>query len=157
MLNCSKITAAIVVDRYRRSFVLPNYTPVGWWENDVIERTGAGYWNEYEIKITKQDFAKDSAKERGVSVVRNKWNELEWTDKGPNRFWFVVPEGMLSMNDIPSWAGWMEARESRSGRVALSVVKKAVVRHRKKMDPAIEAHARSVIYYRLMSKIIRLA
>lgn len=48
--------------RWQRSFVLPNFTPMKWWECDVFEVTKAGYFREYEVKISRGDFFADSGK-----------------------------------------------------------------------------------------------
>ena len=50
----------------------------------------------YEIKISRSDFRRDSeSKQSGA---------LRWSD----RFWYVTPPGLLSMVDLPEWAGLQE-------------------------------------------------
>ncbi|RWN47170.1 MAG: hypothetical protein EOS03_12495 [Mesorhizobium sp.] len=50
----------------------------------------------YEIKVSKADFRRDSeAKQDGA---------LRWSD----RFWYVTPPGILSLADLPPWAGLQE-------------------------------------------------
>ena len=42
---------------------MPNYTPRDWWECDVFCVSKAGYFTEYEIKLTAQDFRADAQKQ----------------------------------------------------------------------------------------------
>ena len=61
-LNAWTIQKTLMRERFRRSFVLPNYTPHAWWESDVFEITAAGYFVEYEVKISVSDFKADAKK-----------------------------------------------------------------------------------------------
>lgn len=57
-----EIIRQLLAPRWTRAFVLPNYTPSKWWECDVFEVTEAGYFREYEVKISRGDFFADSGK-----------------------------------------------------------------------------------------------
>jgi hypothetical protein len=146
--------------RYRRSFVLPRYTPRKWWEADVFELTGAGYFREYEIKLTLADFRADAKKieewkwgDPRTGVKETKHQRLARGDlAGPTQFWFVAPEGLIQALQIPPWAGLIEMRmhpATRPLRMSESEEIRAPRLHKTPADPRIEAHARSVIYYRL--------
>ena len=150
-----------MIDRYRRSFVLPNYTPRDWWECDVFEITKAGYFVEYEIKISRNDFKADSRKsDKGVSWFtnefqhlnrpeRNKHADLELrSGKGPSRFWFVVPDGLVKEDEVPEWAGLLYIDRH------VSCIKSAPLLHRIKPDGGIRAHAESVCYWRMHSLLL---
>lgn len=50
----------------------------------------------YEIKISKSDFRRDSNDKQAGA--------LKWSD----RFWYVTPPGLLSLADLPEWAGLQE-------------------------------------------------
>lgn len=62
-MNENQIIQRIMAERYRRSTVCPRYTPTRWWECDVFELTEAGFFREYEVKISRGDFAADRLKE----------------------------------------------------------------------------------------------
>lgn len=130
--------------RYERSssmIAYPGYTPRGWWECDVIEVTKAMYWKEYEIKLSRSDFKADARKTRERSVrdpegphswsykteTHNKHELLAaGSEKGPSQFWFVTPVGLLTVDDIPTWAGWMEVdttMNSYTNREGLILIK----------------------------------
>ena len=147
-----------------QSFTLVNYTPSGWFENDVFEITKAGYWREYEIKLTNGDFKADADKrlrgqyggvQDGQFVFMNgdsKHSLLSRGDvRGPNEFWFIAPEGLLEA--VPDWAGWIEATPRSNGNQPANrcwlVKKKLAPRlHRQKLAAAIDEHARGVTYWR---------
>lgn len=157
-MTCLDIQRSLIVERYRRHFVVPNYTPAQWFECDVFELTDAGFFREYEIKISRADFKADAAKyaRRGYGFDRTKENKHESLAAravtGPTRFWFVCPEGLLTAEEIPEWSGLIYAREKPGHRtpwnVLLNEVKAAPPLHREKSDQKIRMHAESVFYYR---------
>lgn len=154
-----------MADRYQRNFVLPGYTPMGWWECDVFEVTPAGYFHEYEIKLSRADFLIDRDKSREVFPrVRGTdgtWNtERKHTllgsgnQRGPCTFTFVIPLGLVPSTDIPDWAGVMEV-QPRSighripGRLSINRIKESPRLHETPIDPKVRAHANSVCYWRM--------
>jgi hypothetical protein len=169
MLNARDIQARLMVERYRRNFVLPNYTPHGWYECDVFELTPAGYMREYEIKLTKGDFKADAEKcKRGRGrFVDGFWygNELERKHHrlaardigGPSLFWYVCPEGLIALADLPEWAGLMEAVEwqghRRPWKCHLTVKREAPRLHTTPAPAKIKEHGQTIPYYRMHSLI----
>lgn len=163
-MTARDIQNRLIVDLYRRSFVIPNYTPRGWWECDIFELTPAGFFREYEIKVSVQDFKADASKAKtrwvtteGLPFTRevtfSKHTMLaERSIKGPSNFWFVVPEGLIEAADVPEWAGLIYATDRPGHRapfkVNLSEVKKAPRLHTTKAEK-LKAHAESVCYYRM--------
>lgn len=108
--------------------VVPNYTPTGWFECDVYGVTAAMHAVEFEIKVSRSDFLQDKEKTRGFWDQHKTKHDIlsENSEKGPRRFYFVVPEGLLKPEDeIPSFAGLIEVRNLQH---APRVVRKAVVR-----------------------------
>jgi len=135
----------------------PNYTPADWFENDMFGVTKAGFVVEFEIKISVSDFRADVKKgpsEREKQIARfssrpfdprSKHDRLADRDpKGPSRFYYVVPEGLVSIDQAPEWAGliWINHR----GRP--HVKKEAPRLHRVKAAPKVIEHCRSVFYHR---------
>lgn len=180
-MTAKDIQRALVRDLYRDSFALMNYTPERWWECDVFQITSAGYFREYEIKVSRKDFFADAEKVREVvrhkpsanlnAVGRRTWERVvEQSDKKhdllanperalaarfnvPVQFWFVAPEGLIKREELPAWAGLLEAHPPyRSGAAAgiLWHSKRDGDRlHDEKLDRKILEHARGVCYWRM--------
>lgn len=176
-MKAGDLIRAVMRDRWRRNFVLPNYTPAGWWECDVFELTEAGYWREYEVKVSRADFRRDveKAKEkfekrvvdpadrkhaydtvRFVKVKDRVKHELlaERSPKGPSEFWFVVPVGLIDLAEVPEWAGLLEvtdrgAKHRSRWRYVATVAKKAPRLHKEKCPEKVVQHARGTCYWRM--------
>jgi len=163
IINC------IMRDRWRRNLCMPTWTPPKWWECDVFELTEAGYFREYEIKLSRSDFLADRRKrdsdrwyfeDRDGQRVRvdvpgrSKHELLSSGDiDGPTRFWFVTPEGLLDKSDIPHFAGLIEVRKlEKSGYVCEREVVKAPKIHNEKRESLI-SHAHRSCYYRMHDMI----
>lgn len=154
--------------RYRRNFCLPNYTPNGWWECDVFEITAAGFFREYEIKLTLGDFKADARKAHHTysynggrmtrGATRTKHSQLAAHDvKGPTQFWYVAPKGLLSAFDaaslnpecvVPEWAGLIEL-ECKSYGWTTVLTKRAPRLHLYKVSDGLNLHARTIPYWRM--------
>ena len=118
--------------------VIPNFTPPLWWECDVFSVTGAGYAQEFEIKISKSDFRADATKtqtfRRPLNLVETitKHEALERKDAaGPSRFSYVVPEGLVALEDVPAWAGLYEAYVHRK-KIRIKCLRKPPGLHQQK-------------------------
>lgn len=83
------------------------------WEADILEITKAGYQYEYEVKISRRDFKIDAEKAeyyRGTKTpYRRKYDVLRRGER-VNYFSFIVPEGLISPEEVPEWAGLIYAR-----------------------------------------------
>lgn len=79
--------------------ILPNFCYKSL-EADVFKRTRNGYITEYEIKISRSDYFADFKKSNG-----DKHNRLKTGESICNKFYFVVPHGLISKEDIPEYAG----------------------------------------------------
>ncbi len=144
--------------------LMPNYTPRDWWECDLFRITKAGYFYEYEIKLTRGDFKADAKKvdihygphgngKWGKFVHSRKHERLgQEGDDGPREFWWVVREDLIGLDDIEDWAGLMYARVSNP-RYSTKWPRLRVVRHarrfkRQKMDAGAIDRALTSAYYR---------
>lgn len=165
-MKAQDIEARLIVELYRRSFVVPRYCPAEWWECDLFELTASGMWREYEIKLSRADFEADQMKTRrrfndqtGEDVVKNKHDRLADRDpKGPNRFSFVVPVGLIEVADCPEWAGLIYVRDrtshSRPYSCTLEIIKKPPLLH-SESSARLKEHALSVCYYRMNNLYMR--
>ncbi len=133
-----------------------NFTPVEWWENDVIRITPAGYWYEYEVKLSMSDFRADKRKKQNVlkdfpypgtsgKTYRSWTNEMEFKHKllagdsgrGPKQFWFVCPDEVIQPEQVPEWAGLMWASKDEYGRMWAICKRQAPNRKTKKQSDKI--------------------
>lgn len=147
--------------------ILPNYTPRGWHECDLWAVTRAGYAHEYEIKLSVSDFRADARKVEGWRVrqegdgwvslpSRKKHERLARGDhKGPTRFWYVVPNGLLKRPWLPAWAGLIEAENSSHGHLILRRQRKAPRLHNQKVAQPVLDHALTACYYRFWTERLR--
>ena len=157
-MTARDIQRRIIWDGYRRNFVLPNYTPIGWFECDVFELTKAGFFREYEIKISRSDFVADAKK------LRQRWED-GWKPpekkhdllanqhlRGPSRFYFCTPEGLICRTMIPDWAGWItfshQPNRSFPWSVHPYIERQAPVLHRCKALPELRSRALESVYWR---------
>ena len=88
--------------------VYPNFY-LGAWECDILEITKAGYTYEYEVKVSRRDFNIDSLKRRSYGSREKKYDVLR-SGKRVNYFSYIVPEGLISPEDVPDFAGLIYAR-----------------------------------------------
>ena len=70
-------------------------------------------------------------------------------DQGPNRFWYIVPENLLTPEDIPSFAGLMYFKPQGRGRLSRwETVVEAPRLHQKKICDMIIHKANGRLTYR---------
>lgn len=113
--------------------IIPNFTPKGWHECDMWAVSKAGYSFEFEIKVSKADFKKDAKKVenprsfhwgRDQKNVKTKHQRISESDiKGPNRFYYVLPEDVVTDEEVPEWAGiyrWRKEEPSEGGEFKLA-------------------------------------
>jgi len=137
---------------------IPNYTPLGWWECDFFHVTKAGYAVEHEIKISRSDYFADSKKSNrvkgygGNAIYENKHTLLTLGDqRGPKQFYFVVPQDLIAIDEVPEFAGLKYVSMYRRGdaeQLSVSIIKKAPILHKDKVNQEVVNHAKSVFYYR---------
>ncbi len=145
--------------------MMPNYAPRKWFECDLWLVTKAGYFYEFEIKLSRSDFLADRRKGGGVGWSRQdgryqknerltKYQRIEKADPiGPSRFWYVVHQSLAEM-DFPDWCGVLIAKPVASS-VCCSRLRDAPRIHRGKADQSTIGHAKSVTYYRYWTEILR--
>jgi hypothetical protein len=99
----------------------------------------AGYGTEFEIKVSKKDFLKDFEKKKTKSVFdkeQRMWINAEtfkhdMLKEGKSKlkhFYFCVPEGLVSLGDIPDHAGLIEFKypiHAHQSYLKMNIVKKA--------------------------------
>lgn len=148
---------------------IPNFTPRLWWESDHYAVTKAGFAVEFEIKTSVADFKADAAKQKDKRAIRDGWDFVR-DDKGqflyhegekkheqlaarcihgPSRFYFVCPEQMLQVSDMPEWAGLVWAYERPGNTYPVCYEQKSAPKlHRQKVPDSTLDTIRSAMYYR---------
>lgn len=116
--------ALLILVKCAGEVVLPNYY-YGQYECDVFRITQSDYTIEYEIKISRSDYLADFKKDGGKKHLSLKVGD---EFKAPNRFFFVVPEGLITVDELPSYAGLIYYY----GKNNISIVKAGKLIHKKK-------------------------
>jgi hypothetical protein len=86
--------------------VIPNFF-VEMYEMDVMKLTHAGILCEYEIKVSRADFKNDFKKGYKLwkGEQKNKHESIKNGELKCNRFYFVVPENLITKDEVPEYAG----------------------------------------------------
>lgn len=109
----SFIAALGLSDEQRKRFevLVPNFYLNSYYEMDLVGLRPSGFIDEFEIKLSRSDFAADRKK---TLDFQNKGQQfkLEALERGEldvNHFWYVTPPGLLDVTkDLPSFAGLIE-------------------------------------------------
>ena len=104
-----KWSEELIQQQLRYNFLSPNSVKyftenlnVYDWESDVLKITKSGYAYEFEIKISRPDFKNDfKHKKKKHLLLELKENKA----KMPNYFYYVVPEGLVTEDEVPEYAG----------------------------------------------------
>ena len=104
-----KWSEELIQQQLRYNFLSPNSVKyftenlnVYDWESDVLKITKSGYAYEFEIKISRGDFKNDFKHKKKKHLL------LESKDNGakmPNYFYYVVPEDLITEDEVPEYAG----------------------------------------------------
>lgn len=126
------------------------------WESDFFSVTKTGYCYEVEVKVSKSDYKADFEKfkhtlfegrneKEVIKEAKYKYSK-RWKKevriapekkvnpkktKMPNRFFFACPEGLISVDDVPEYAGLIYVTDSIH---TTRVVKQAPLLHKDKYD-----------------------
>lgn len=86
----------LVFEELRLSSGFALQSRVDLWALNVAPSTG-NIADSYEIKVSRSDFRRDShQKQRGARLFSD-------------RFWYVAPIGVIPHEEVPDWAGLIEA------------------------------------------------
>lgn len=102
---------------------------VGMYEMDVFRLLSSGYLWEYEIKISREDYFNDFKKV-------GKHNKIKEGSLKCNRFFFVVPRGLITKEEVPDYVGLLYFNDSLDKNTLgwIEVVKNAPLLHKNKVD-----------------------
>ncbi len=134
--------------------IIPN---VSWsfltWEADMISVTKANYLNEYEIKISRQDFYNDFRKKKHYYLKNLIKYSTNIGSNYPNYFWYIAPLKAIPLC-LPDYAGLMQTHyiNRYEHKIILSEIKKPKLLHNKKQtDKNLNKmlHAMSMRYWKM--------
>ena len=148
-------------------YVLPNvYVFSHFWESDVFVLRQSGLCMEFEIKVSKSDFNADFKKKEKHQVLAKGTYEVAWYKGGvpmitnkvcprPNLFYYVVPEALVSVTEVPAYAGLIYVKEYTDfgGRTYhhLMEIKKAPYLHKEKISLTLIQKVMDKIYYKFLN------
>lgn len=113
--------------RITARYVLQNLYVFGW-ESDILFLSRTGFWTEIEIKISRADFKADLKNKAGKHSALADPSVMT----KPNQFFYAVPEGLVTPEEIPEYAGLLTVGQQwQSART----VKPAPWLHRQKTSP----------------------
>ena len=103
------------------------------WESDFFVLKHNGYSYEFEIKISRSDFFADFKKESKHSILKDGFYTVNQGKKEhkfrPNKFIYVVPKGLVSLEEVPEYCGLIYATP-----YSLDTVKNAPFLHKNKLE-----------------------
>lgn len=155
----------IIWYRYAGSWQVacPNKYAFGW-ECDVLAITKSGYSVEYEIKLSRSDFLADASKswyehngrryrKSDLRFINGEPTEVFKHDllkegKGPNRFVYVMPRGLVELEEIPDHAGVVFFNPD-SGHQQMYSKRKAPRLHGDKAGQEIIDSINTSLYYKI--------
>jgi len=116
------------------------------WESDVfVLQKASNYSYDIEIKISKADYLHDFTKWEKHSIIKNglmpyvhgknpdgSWH-YEYRDHKfrPNKFYFCVPDGLITRQDVPDYCGLMYIMGASE---EMRIVKDAPFLHKNTLD-----------------------
>jgi hypothetical protein len=118
----------------QHSPITTRFTGYGLAECDVISISKANYIYEYEIKISRADYKKDFIKEKHSQMIRENHTKIvkgEMMYLSPNYFNFITPRGLISLEEVPEYAGLIYINED----LTFDIIKKPLLLHKTKASP----------------------
>jgi hypothetical protein len=152
------IEAALCMNLYLKSHspVTTKFTGMGLSECDVLSISKSDYIYEYEIKISRSDFKKDFIKEKHTFMsdanfsINEKSEQIKY--KLPNYFTYITPNNLISIDEVPEYAGLTYIMEDMETFV---VVKKPKLLHKTKAnDEFVRAVAHNLMCKLVFNKVI---
>lgn len=104
-----------IQDILRRYFFAPNSKKyeisnlyIYGWESDYLAVMHSGIMHEVEIKVTKADFKNDFKNKQDKHLLlegKGKLGKFSGKQGMPNYFYYAVPEGVVTPEEVPEYAG----------------------------------------------------
>lgn len=139
--------------------IMPNVYVGNWNECDALLVLKSGYVHEMEMKVSVSDFRADFKKSNRYKKGTTQYgyttaidclkHDLLANGEGfPNRFSFLVPEGMIGVDDVPDYAGLYYFRRYRGDTGRIFEQKSPKLMHRNKISDDLLLHLTKKFVYR---------
>ena len=94
--------------------IVKHFSGAGLGECDVLSITQSGMVYEYEIKISRSDYKADFKKTFKHKILSNhpEIQKYYYANHKPNFFYYVVPEGLITIKELPEYAGLIYCKVS---------------------------------------------
>lgn len=146
----------------RHIMTVPNCSSIGY-EADVLSVTQRLLVHEFEIKVSSSDFRADfKNKHHKHWRMGELFKEQEANTRyAPNYFWFVAPEGLLTLEQLPDYAGLIAVRSEEQNtlfgklRVAGKTLREAPRLHKDKIEPVMLERVTTALKTRYWSMRIK--
>lgn len=135
-LTEEKIQEAIYQHGFLSHSSIKYYTENLWiygWESDIWIMTKSGYAYEVEIKISRNDFKNDFRNKKNKHLLLESKVTAE-NKRRPNYLYYAVPEGLISVEEVPEYAGLLYIVPLSDTYNRVDVVRKAPQIHKDKAD-----------------------
>lgn len=135
-LTEEKIQEAIYQHGFLSHSSIKYYTENLWiygWESDIWIMTKSGYAYEVEIKISRNDFKNDFRNKKNKHLLLESKVTAE-NKRRPNYLYYSVPEGLISVEEVPEYAGLLYIVPLSDTYNRVDVVRKAPQIHKDKAD-----------------------
>lgn len=105
----TRLTKELIKDMYNRGnkIQLSNIYLFKW-ESDVFNLSKSDIVTEYEIKVSRSDFFADFNKTEKHKVLEDAHLKGILNNDMPQYFYYATPKGLLSVDEIPDYAGLVE-------------------------------------------------
>lgn len=159
MLTSEKDAQNLLMEKFcfkkNHEIAVPNITTChDFWEADLLSMTKSFLLHEFEIKLSRSDFAKekriiencldDGCKLRRFESLSKQLSENSDLGIAPNYFWYCAPSGVIKEEEIPDYAGLIEFYEFRK-EDRINIIKPAPRLHSgKASDKVIYSMMRSL-------------
>lgn len=108
-MNAKEIQDILLKDYYQRghSPLCTNFIGAGFKECDIISVSKSDYIYEFEIKISRSDFKKEfnGSEDKRWKHKKMENPHIDTYSKIANYFYFVCPENLISLNEVPEYSG----------------------------------------------------
>lgn len=134
--------------------LIPNAYAKNWAECDILCIRPSGFVDEIEIKVSRSDFKADFNKTVWMSGEGdvNKHLLLQQQRSPINYFWFMMPENLMALDEIPEYAGVLYAMIRRD-QLFLKTARQPKRLHKNKCDLDFRYHASRKIQYRYWDQL----
>lgn len=152
-METKEITKALALERHYLGSKVFRNCYIDNFECDILEVNQSGFTTEYEVKISRSDFKNDRKK---LDLSRNVLkDDLIQLGNRTNYFYYVVPENLLSVDEIPEYAGLIYVKQKQESKrytmLMFERIKKAPKLHKNKIQTETYIEILEKIYLKFMS------